>query len=115
MLHRRMSKAPSGAGMAVGDPLAGPGPAGDAPRPLGAARTRYRTCTLPGATEMRSTRAQSCCGGCRWAAPKAAAAAMATAATLGAWAVWPRPPASSTTLVVEPCAHNGPQRGVSSA
>ena len=37
MLHRRMSKAPSGAGMTVGDHLAGPDPAGAAPGPPTAA------------------------------------------------------------------------------
>ena len=63
MLHRSMSKPPSGAGMAVGDRLAGPDPAGAAPGPLGAARARYRTCTLPGATDMRRTRAQRRCWG----------------------------------------------------
>ena len=100
--------------MVVGDHLAGPGPAGAIPGPLGAAYTRYRSLAARLWEAGRSTARARQLQRLQRARAAAAAAAMTPTATPGTRAVGPPPSARSAMHIVVPVSTDRPHRGVSS-
>jgi len=113
--HRRIPTVPSGVGMAVGDRLATPDPAGAARGALGAARARCRDLSAPGYPVRTAKAAKTPLWRLRRTRAAAAAAATAVAATPRTRADGPPPSARSVMRIVVSVATEQATQGVSRA